>query len=97
MEESSERHATQDIGSGVAGKPGISYDSERLGDPGQPESPREINILVMKGKGMATKQSLPTSTFPAPIPLTVGMLPASLLPPSQSQQRKHETLDRLAT
>lgn len=39
MEESSERHATQDIGSGVAGKPGISYDSERLGESGQPGVP----------------------------------------------------------
>lgn len=30
---------TQDIGSGVAGKSGISYDPERLGEPGQPGVP----------------------------------------------------------
>jgi hypothetical protein len=29
----------QDIGSGLAGKPGVAYDTEELGEPGQPGVP----------------------------------------------------------
>jgi hypothetical protein len=36
MEETSE---TTGIGSGVTGKPGVSYDTEKLGEPGQPGVP----------------------------------------------------------
>jgi hypothetical protein len=30
---------TQDIGSGTAGEPGVAYDTERLGEPGDPGVP----------------------------------------------------------
>jgi hypothetical protein len=29
----------QDIGSGLAGEPGVAYDEEKLGEPGQPGVP----------------------------------------------------------
>ena len=35
MAEASERHTTQDIGSGAAGKPGVAYDTDRLGEPAE--------------------------------------------------------------
>jgi hypothetical protein len=34
MAEASERHTTQDIGSGAAGEPGVAYDTDRLEEPG---------------------------------------------------------------
>lgn len=58
MEESSERHATQDIGSGVAGKPGISYDSERLGDPGQPGVPTGDQYPSNEGEGNGMDEAI---------------------------------------
>jgi hypothetical protein len=39
MADTSETHVSHDMGSGVSGKPGISYDSERLGEPGDPGVP----------------------------------------------------------
>jgi hypothetical protein len=39
MAEASETHATQDIGSGTAGEPGVAYDTDRLGEPGDPGVP----------------------------------------------------------
>jgi hypothetical protein len=39
MAEASERHTTQDIGSGAAGEPGVAYDTDRLGEPGDPGVP----------------------------------------------------------
>jgi hypothetical protein len=39
MADTSETHVSQDMGSGVSSKPGISYDSERLGEPGDPGVP----------------------------------------------------------
>jgi hypothetical protein len=51
MEDSSERHETQDIGSGLTGKPGISYDSERLGEPGQPGVPTGDQYPSNEGGG----------------------------------------------
>jgi hypothetical protein len=29
----------QDIGSGLAGRPGVAFDAEKLGEPGQPGVP----------------------------------------------------------
>jgi hypothetical protein len=40
MEERSETHMTGDIGSGSAGKPGVAYDTDRLGEPGDPGVPK---------------------------------------------------------
>jgi hypothetical protein len=34
MEDRSETHVTQDIGSGTAGESGVAYDTDRLGEPG---------------------------------------------------------------
>jgi hypothetical protein len=51
MENSSETHSTQDIGSGLAGKPGVSYDSERLGEPG-PGVPAGDQTPSNEGEGM---------------------------------------------
>ncbi|MGH3822914.1 MAG: hypothetical protein ACRDRA_08790 [Pseudonocardiaceae bacterium] len=31
----------QDIGSGLAGRPGVAFDAEKLGEPGQPGVPTE--------------------------------------------------------
>lgn len=45
------RHETQDIGSGVTGKPGISYDAERLGEPGQPGVPTGDQYPTNEGEG----------------------------------------------
>lgn len=39
MENTSETHGTPDLGSGVAGEPGTSYDQQRLGEPGDPGVP----------------------------------------------------------
>jgi hypothetical protein len=39
MAEASERHTTQDIGSGTAGEPGVAYDPDRVGEPVQPGVP----------------------------------------------------------
>jgi hypothetical protein len=39
MEETPETHVTQDVGSGTAGQPGVAYDTERLGEPGDPGVP----------------------------------------------------------
>jgi hypothetical protein len=39
MENTSETHVTQDIGSGAAGEPGVAYDTDRLGEPGDPGVP----------------------------------------------------------
>jgi hypothetical protein len=39
MEDASETHGMRDLGSGVAGEPGIAYDAERLGEPGDPGVP----------------------------------------------------------
>jgi hypothetical protein len=39
MADTSETHVTRDLGSGVAGEPGIAYDTERLGEPGDPGVP----------------------------------------------------------
>lgn len=41
MADTPETHVTQDVGSGVAGEPGIAYDAERLGEPGDPGVPKE--------------------------------------------------------
>jgi hypothetical protein len=46
MAEASERHTTQDMGSGTAGEPGVAYDTDRLGEPGQ---------------GVPTKDQYPTN------------------------------------
>jgi len=39
MADTSETHATHDIGSGTAGESGVAYDAERLGEPGNPGVP----------------------------------------------------------
>lgn len=98
MEDSSERHETQDIGSGLTGEPGISYDSERLGEPGQPGVPTGDQYPSNEGGGDGMDDAIVADvTSPAPIPPIVGIPPASLFPLGQSQQRKHEILHRLAT
>ena len=40
MADTSERHVTEDVGSGVAGESGVAYDTERLGEPGDPGVPK---------------------------------------------------------
>jgi hypothetical protein len=40
MADTSETHVTQEAGSGVAGEPGVAYDAERLGEPGDPGVPK---------------------------------------------------------
>lgn len=37
--DTSETHATPDIGSGTAGEPGVAYDTDRLGESGDPGVP----------------------------------------------------------
>jgi hypothetical protein len=39
MADASETHATQGIGSGAAGEPGVAYDTDRVGEPGDPGVP----------------------------------------------------------
>ena len=39
MTEASERHTTQDIGSGAAGEPGVAYDPDSVGEPVPPGVP----------------------------------------------------------
>jgi hypothetical protein len=39
MDDTSETHVTRDIGSGTAGEPGVAYDTDRLGEPGDPGVP----------------------------------------------------------
>ena len=39
MTDACETHATQDIGSGAAGEPGVAYDINGLGEPGDPGVP----------------------------------------------------------
>jgi hypothetical protein len=39
MEDRSETHVTPDIGSGTVGKSGVAYDTDRLGEPGDPGVP----------------------------------------------------------
>ena len=39
MEDTSETHVTRDIGSGTAGESGVAYDTQRLGEPGDPGVP----------------------------------------------------------
>jgi hypothetical protein len=39
MADTSETHMTQDMGSGVSGEPGVAYDTDRLGEPGDPGVP----------------------------------------------------------
>jgi hypothetical protein len=39
----------QDIGSGLAGKPGVAFDSEKLGEPGQPGVPMGDQHPTNKG------------------------------------------------
>ena len=39
MADTSETHGTQDVGSGVAGESGVAYDTEKLGEPGDPGVP----------------------------------------------------------
>jgi hypothetical protein len=43
MADASETHVTQDIGSGAAGQPGAAYDTDRLGEPGNPGVPTETS------------------------------------------------------
>jgi len=40
MADTSETHVPQDMGSGVSGEPGIAYDPDRLGEPGDPGVPK---------------------------------------------------------
>jgi hypothetical protein len=40
MADTSGTDVTQDLGSGVAGEPGVAYDAERLGEPGDPGVPK---------------------------------------------------------
>lgn len=69
MEDSSERHATQDIGSGSAGKPGISYDSERLGEPGQPGVPTGDQYPSNEGEGEGMNDAIASDVHvPGPYP-----------------------------
>jgi hypothetical protein len=35
-----ETHATQDVGSGTAGEPGVAYDTDKLGERGDPGVPK---------------------------------------------------------
>lgn len=37
--DTSETHATPDTGSGTAGEPGVAYDTDRVGEPGDPGVP----------------------------------------------------------
>src|SRR5437763_13495392 len=39
MADASERHVTQEMGSGTAGEPGVAYDTDRVGAPGDPGVP----------------------------------------------------------
>jgi hypothetical protein len=47
MDSTSQTHATQDVGSGTAGQPGVAYDTERLAEPGDLDCPRVISIPAM--------------------------------------------------
>jgi hypothetical protein len=40
MADTPETNVTQDIGSGAAGESGVAYDTERLGEPGDPGVPK---------------------------------------------------------
>jgi hypothetical protein len=39
MADTSETNVTRDIGSGAAGEPGVAYDTQKLGEPGDPGVP----------------------------------------------------------
>jgi hypothetical protein len=57
MADTPETHVTRDLGSGVAGEPGIAYDTERLGEPGDPgvptgdQHPTEERDNIQEGGG----------------------------------------------
>ena len=68
MADTSETH---DMGSGVSGKPGISYDSERLGEPGDPGVPtgdqyptNERDNITFGGSGSVGVDDVPGTRPP---------------------------------
>ena len=72
MAEASERHTTQDIGSGTAGEPGVAYDPDRVGEPVQPGVPtgdqhptNERDNISTGGQGSVGIIDDPPRTHPA--------------------------------
>src|SRR5919199_5537280 len=72
MAEASERHTTQDIGSGTAGEPGVAYDPDRVGEPVPPGVPtgdqyptNERDNISTGGHGGAGIIDDPPGTRPA--------------------------------
>jgi hypothetical protein len=71
MADTSETHVSQDMGSGASGKPGISYDSERLGEPGDPGVPtgdqyptNERDNITFSGSGSVGVDDVPGTRPP---------------------------------
>jgi hypothetical protein len=95
MDSTSQTHATQDVGSGTAGQPGVAYDTERLGEPGDPGVPtgdqypsNERSNIKEGGHGGVGIDDVP-GTSP------VGESASSQPEPSRAATRQGTTLGEL--
>ena len=97
MAEASERHTTQDIGSGTAGEPGVAYDPDSVGEPVQPGVPtgdqhptNERDNISTGGQGGVGIIDDPPGTHPA------GESASSEPEPTEAATRQGGTLGELA-
>lgn len=58
----------QEMGSGARGKPGIAYDPERLGEPGQPGVPTGDQYPTNETKGDVNDEIVADVNIPGPYP-----------------------------
>lgn len=92
MDETSQTHTTQDVGSGTAGQPGAAYDAERSGQPGVPTGDQhptnERSDIKEGGHGGVGIDDVP-GTRPA------GESASSEPEPPRAATRQGETLGEL--
>lgn len=63
---------TQEMGSDVSGRPGIAYDPEKLGEPGQPGVPTGDQYPTNETKGEMNDAIVADVHIPGPYPADQG-------------------------
>ena len=63
---------TQEMGSGVSGKPGTAYDPDRVGEPGQPGVPTGDQYPTNETKGEMNDEIVADVHIPGPYPSDQG-------------------------
>jgi hypothetical protein len=80
MTDACETHAMQDIGSGAAGEPGVTYDINGLGEPGDPGVPTGGQYPTNERENKA--HSGRTASLPTFLVLEVQAHPAEFVDPA---------------